>query len=66
MTSNIYDIFRESWMILQDSAIFMLLGFLTAGLLKAFLPDDLVARHLGRRRFTNVLKAALFGIPIPL
>ncbi len=54
------------WDILVDSSIWMLFGFLMAGLLRAFVPSDLVARHLGRKRSGNVFKAALFGIPLPL
>lgn len=60
------DILRESWQILLDSAVFVLFGLFVAGLLKSFLPDDMVARHLGGNRFRGILKAALFGIPIPL
>ena len=56
----------ESWNILQDSALFMLFGFFVAGLLRGFLPDDLVARHLGKGKMSSVLKASLLGIPIPL
>jgi len=59
-------IILESWNILQDSALFMLFGFFVAGLLKAFLPDNLVARHLGKGKMSSVLKAALLGVPIPL
>jgi uncharacterized protein len=60
------NILRESWQILLDSAVFVLFGLTVAGLLKSFLPDDMVARHLGGKRFSSILKAALFGIPIPL
>jgi uncharacterized protein len=54
------------WDILVDSSIWMLFGFFMAGLLRAFVPSDLVARHLGKKRSGNVFKAALFGIPLPL
>ena len=60
------DILLAAWEVLKDSAIYMLFGILFAGLLKVFLPPGLVARQLGRGRFSSVLKAALFGIPIPL
>lgn len=59
-------IILESWHILQDSAIYMLFGFFVAGLLKAFLPDDFVAQHLGKGKIAGVVKASLLGIPIPL
>ena len=41
-----------------ESAPFVLLGFFMAGLLKAFLPDDLVASHLGGRGIGSIFKAA--------
>ena len=54
------------WDILVESSIWMLFGFFMAGLLRAFVPSDLVARHLGRDRRGGIVKAALFGIPLPL
>ncbi len=59
-------ILLATWGVLLDAAPFMLLGFLVAGLLKALLPDDLVARHLGAGSRFAVLKAAFIGAPIPL
>ncbi|MEW6488059.1 MAG: SO_0444 family Cu/Zn efflux transporter [Thermodesulfobacteriota bacterium] len=56
----------ESWEVLADAAPYLLFGFLAAGLIHGLVPTDLVARHLGRGRFLPVLKAALFGIPLPL
>ncbi len=55
-----------SWDVLLESAPFVLLGFFIAGLLKAFLPDDFVAKHLGGKGTGSIFKAALLGIPIPL
>jgi uncharacterized membrane protein YraQ (UPF0718 family) len=59
-------ILAESWNVLCLSAPYMLLGFFIAGLLKAFIPDDFVARHLGKENGSSLFKAALFGVPIPL
>lgn len=58
--------FLACWDILLDSSLWMLLGFFMAGLLRAFVPSDLVARHLGKSRPGNIFKAALFGVPLPL
>ena len=55
-----------SWNVLLESAPFVLLGFFVAGLLKAFLPDDFVARHLGGGSMASIFKAAAMGVPIPL
>ncbi len=62
----LWGIVRECWIILTDSAPYVLLGFVIAALLKAVMPDDVVVRHLGRNGGWSVLKAALLGIPLPL
>lgn len=59
-------ILGASWALLLDAAPFMLLGFLVAGLFKAFMPDDFVATHLGGNGFWGILKASVIGVPIPL
>jgi hypothetical protein len=64
--SFITSIFRESWHMLLDASIYILFGLVVGGMLKMFLSPSYVAHHLGRGRFKPVLKAALFGIPIPL
>ena len=66
MTATLFSILSAAWETLLDSAGFILLGFFVAGLLKAFIPDDLVARHLGKGKASSVIKASLLGIPIPL
>jgi len=59
-------IVREAWGILLDSSVYILFGILMAGLLKVILNPDTIARHLGRGRFFSVIKAAFFGVPLPL
>ncbi len=64
---NLFEtILLESWNVLCLSAPYMLLGFFIAGLLKAFVPDDFIAKHLGSQNRSSIFKAALFGVPIPL
>lgn len=57
---------RAIWDVLCASAPYVLFGFAAAGVIRALLPDNLVARHLGGRSVSSVFKAALFGIPLPL
>jgi len=57
---------QESYHILLDSAPYILIGILIAGLLKMFLSTDFVIRHLGHGSFSSVFKAALLGVPLPL
>lgn len=62
----IHTILIQIWNVLLESAPYMLLGFIAAGLIKAFLPDDFITRHLGAGSRGAVIKAALVGAPIPL
>lgn len=59
-------ILTAMWDILRDAAPFMIFGFAIAGLMRAFVPADLVARHLGRGGARSVIKAAVLGAPLPL
>ncbi|MCM1005895.1 MAG: SO_0444 family Cu/Zn efflux transporter [Prevotella sp.] len=51
---------------LAEMAPYILLGFLIAGLMHAFVPQRIMARHLASPGFGSVCKAALLGIPLPL
>ncbi len=62
----IFTVLNASWELLLDASIYILVGILAGGLLKVFLSPEYVARHLGSGRVRSVLKAALFGIPLPL
>lgn len=64
--SFLTDVFLASWDLLLDASFYIIFGIVIAGLLKTFLSTEYVAKHLGQGRFKPVLKAALFGIPIPL
>jgi uncharacterized membrane protein YraQ (UPF0718 family) len=59
-------ILAASWGILLDAAPYVIFGIVVAGVLKMFLSAQYVARHLGKGRVSSVMKAALFGIPLPL
>lgn len=58
--------FTESWAVLLESAPYVLFGFFVAGLLKAFVPESLLRKHLSGGGVWPVVKASLIGIPIPL
>jgi hypothetical protein len=66
MLSILLEILESCWNILAEASPYILFGFLAAGILKALIPDSLVARHLGGNSKTSVIKASLFGIPLPL
>lgn len=59
--------FANNFLILLDAmAIYILVGLLIAGILKQLVPDDFVIKHLGKGSTSSVLKATLFGIPLPV
>jgi hypothetical protein len=54
------------WTILVQIAPALLLGFVAAGIISAFLSEAFVKRHLGGGGLWPVVKAALIGVPMPL
>lgn len=59
-------IFRESYFLLNKMSVYLVFGFLFAGVLHVFMKPGTIARHLGGSSFSSVIKASLFGIPLPL
>jgi len=43
-----------------------MVGLLVAGILKQLVPSDFVSKNIGERSTSSVMKAALFGIPLPV
>ena len=66
MTTIIIDLFQNFWDLLADIAVYILIGVILAGILKQFLPDSLIKRHLSGQTFMANIKAAIIGIPLPL
>lgn len=59
-------IVTEIWLVTARMASWLLLGFVMAGLLSVFISPAWLERHLGGRGLGPVLKASLFGVPLPL
>jgi len=47
-------------------APYLLIGLFFSGILHVFINKDLIIRHLGGNTISSVVKAAVFGIPLPL
>ena len=57
----------NNFLVLLDAmSIYILIGLLIAGILKQLIPDDFVVKHLGKGSVSSVLKATIFGIPLPV
>ncbi|MBN2572077.1 MAG: permease [Ignavibacteriales bacterium] len=50
----------------NEMAIYLVFGFLVAGLLYIFFPSSFVFKHIGKNNLSSVVKSSLFGIPLPL
>ncbi len=50
----------------NEVAIYLLFGFFIAAVLHIFFPESLIRRHLGKDSVGSVVKATLFGIPLPI
>jgi len=59
--------FINNFLILANAmSMYIILGLLFAGILKQFISDDFVSSHLGKDSIGSVVKATLFGIPLPV
>jgi ABC-type Zn uptake system ZnuABC Zn-binding protein ZnuA/uncharacterized membrane protein YraQ (UPF0718 family) len=56
----------ETARVFYEASLYILVGFLVAGLLHEYVPTGLITRHLGQDSPRSVGLAALFGTPIPL
>ena len=57
---------NEVYHLINEMSPYLLLGFLFAGLMHAFVPRQYYARYLSKANFRSVLNAALLGVPLPL
>ena len=55
--------FRDT---VAEMSPYLLFGFFVAGVLSVLISQKLVQRHLGGKGLWPVLKASLFGVPLPL
>ena len=55
-----------TWEILKDASVFLLFGFLLAGVLGVLVPRGLLTRLVGIGKVKSVLWASVLGLPLPL
>ena len=56
----------ELWNLTKDMSPYLLLGFLIAGILSVVISPASVEKNLGGKGLFPIVKASLFGIPLPL
>lgn len=64
---ELFSLFIDSLVDLSNAmAPYILFGLLFAGILHELVPETLVTKHLGTENIFSVIKATLFGIPLPV
>ncbi len=66
ITQYLNQVFLDFWGTIAEMSPYLLFGFFIAGILSILISQNFVERHLGGRGIWSVLKASLFGIPLPL
>ncbi|MCK5000244.1 MAG: SO_0444 family Cu/Zn efflux transporter [Anaerohalosphaera sp.] len=66
MSEKILVLAAQFWATLTAMSPYLLFGFFVAGVLSVFISPKLVESHLGSRGLGPVIKASLFGVPLPL
>ena len=62
----IISVSKEILFFFNETAIYLLFGFIIAGILHVLFPGSIIRRHFGRSSFLSVVKSTIFGIPLPL
>jgi uncharacterized protein len=62
----IFQIIASSGKVFTEAAVYVIFGFIVAGMLRVYIQPDSVAHYFHRGRFKSVLYASLLGVPIPL
>lgn len=66
MREFIVSILADFWGTVTEMSPYLLFGFFAAGILSMLVSQRVVEKHLGGRGIWPVLKASLFGVPLPL
>ncbi|MCJ7778266.1 MAG: SO_0444 family Cu/Zn efflux transporter [Sedimentisphaerales bacterium] len=66
MSGFAVSILIDFWATVVEMSPYLLFGFFVAGILSVLLSQELVERHLGGPGIWPVVKASIFGVPLPL
>ena len=58
--------FENIYLLLNAMSFYILIGLILAGILKQLVPSNFVSKHLGSNSTLSVIKATIFGIPLPV
>ncbi len=58
--------FYHLWDLFVDMSFYIVIGLIFTGLLHAFVNKDVILKHIGKKSASSVVKASVFGVPLPL
>ncbi len=59
-------VLQAVWAILEEASVYLLVGFLLAGVLAVLVPRQLLTRFVGTGKLKSVLWGSVLGAPLPL
>lgn len=66
MVDFLADWARQTWVIVVESGVWLVLGFALAGVVHALVPKGFIEKQLGGRGVVPIAKASALGLPMPL
>jgi HflK protein len=66
MIDFLLGVLQALWAILEEASVYLLVGFLLAGVLAVLVPRQLLTRLVGTGKFRSVLWGSVLGAPLPL
>jgi uncharacterized membrane protein YraQ (UPF0718 family) len=66
MSDFVKSIVIDFWTTIAEMSPYLLFGFFMAGILSVLVSQRVVERHLGGKGIGPLVKASLFGVPLPL
>ena len=66
MIEILIGILKSVWFLLLEMSPYLLFGFFIAGVLNLIIPREKIYTHLSGNKLSSIIKASLFGVPLPL
>ena len=66
MFTVLIGILKSVWFLLLEMSPYLLFGFFIAGVLNLIIPREKIYTHLSGNKLSSIVKASLFGVPLPL
>ncbi len=66
MIGVLIGISKSVWFLLLEMSPYLLFGFFIAGVLNLIIPREKIYTHLSGNKLSSIIKASLFGVPLPL